>query len=215
MVNKRTLADLLESVSLSVPSEEMVEIAGDDPVIETPFLAGEAVATALAAQAACISTIWEMRTGKRQHVSIDVKAAVNSLTGLNNIYQSGHLIDVGILNEPTVGFYPAMDGKWIFILGLFPHLRDGLLSLLNSNNSRDGIGEAISKYNAQELEDAIAEHGLSGAMLRTQDDWRLHPQGKALLELPVVDVIKLGESEPQGFKEISNNENTKSARPLS
>lgn len=136
MVNKRsTLTELLESDSLSVSSEEMVEIFGDDPVIETPLLAGEAVATALAAQVASISIIWEMRTGKRQHVSIDVKAAVNSLTGLNNIYQSGHLIDVGILNEPTVGYYPTKDSKWIFILGLYPHLMNGLLSRLNGSVS--------------------------------------------------------------------------------
>jgi hypothetical protein len=196
LVDKRPLNELLASVSLPLPSEDTVEIIGNGPAIETPFSAGEAVAGALAAQAASILKIWEMRTGRRQRVSIDVRAAVNSLTGLNNIYQSGHLIDVGIINEPTVGFYPTLDSKWIFILGLFPHLRDGLLNLLNSTNSRDAIGEAISKCNAQELEDAIAEHGLSGGMLWTQAEWRLHPQGKALLELPIVDVMKIGESEP-------------------
>ena len=208
MVDRTAFDELLASVSLpSLPSQDLVEIIGSDPVIETPFLAGEAVASALAAQAASVLKIWEMRTGKRQCVSIDLKAAVNSLTGLNNIYQSGHLVDVGITNEPTVGFYPTLDSKWIFVLGLFPHLRDGLLNLLNSNNSREAMGESISKYKAQELEDTIAEHGLSGGMLRTQDEWRLHPQGKALLELPVVDVLKIGESEPQEFKGSGNNKN--------
>ena len=206
MLDKRAFNELLASVSLpSLPSEGLVEIIGNDPVVETPFLAGEAVASALAAQAASILKIWEMRTGKHQSVSIDLKAAVNSLTGLNNIYQSGHLVEVGIANEATMGFYPTLDSKWIFVLGLFPHLRDGLLILLNSANSREAMSESISKYKAQELEDTIAEHGLSGGMLRTQNEWRMHPQGKALLELPVVDIIKIGESEPQQFKDNNNN----------
>lgn len=217
MVDRRALDELLAYASISSPSEDMVEIIGNDPVVESPFLAGEAIASSLAAQAACVLKIWEMRTGRRQHVSIDVKAAVNSLTGLDNIYQSGHRVDVGIINEPTVGFYPTLDSKWVFILGLFPNLRDGILNLLNSTNNRNAIGEAISKYNAQELEDTIAEHGLSGGMLRTQDEWRSHPQGKALLELPVVDLIKIDEGEPQKFQENSDDANTRSSRtrPLS
>jgi hypothetical protein len=34
-----------------------------------------------------------------------MKAALNSITGLNNIYQSEHDVDTGFLNEPTIGFY--------------------------------------------------------------------------------------------------------------
>jgi hypothetical protein len=41
-------------------------------------------------------------------------------------------------------------------------------------------------------------------MLWTQAEWRLHSQGKALLELPIVDVMKIGESEPQEFKASSD-----------
>ncbi len=212
MESKSALEELLSSAALPNPLENTIQITGKDPVIETSFLAGKAVASALAAQAASIIEIWKMRTGKSQHVSVDVKAAVNSLTGLNNVYQSGHLVDVGILNEPTIGFYPTLDSKWTFILGLFPHLRDGLLSLLNCANNRSAIGEAISKWNAQELEYTIAEHDLSGAMLRTQDEWRVHSQGKALLELPVVDIVKIGESNPEEFKNISSSNNL---RPLS
>jgi hypothetical protein len=96
-----------------------------------------------------------------------------------------------------MGFYPTRDSKWIFILGLFPNLRDGLLTLLNCAHSKTAIGESIAKWNAQELEDALAEYGLSGGMLRTEDEWRAHPQGKSLSKLPVVDVVKIGESESE------------------
>jgi CoA-transferase family III len=115
---------------------------------------------------------------------------------------------VGFLNEPAVGFYPTLDSRWVFILGLFPNLRDGLLTLLNCAHNKAAIGESIAKWNAQDLEDALAENDLSGGMLRTQDEWRSHPQGKALSDLPVVDIIKIGKSEP----EFNVNDNK---RPLS
>lgn len=208
--SKRVFNELTMCAGLSIQEEEeaLVEISGKDPILDTPFLAGEAVASALAAQAAAVSEIWKLKTGRRQHVRVDMKAALNSITGLNNIYQCGHHVDTGFQNEPTIGFYPTLDSKWIFVLGLFPSLRDGLLTLLNCAHNKTTIGESIAKWNAQELEDVLAEHDLSGGMLRTQEEWRSHPQGKALNDLPVVDIIKMGKSEP----ELNINDNK---RPLS
>lgn len=198
---KQVFNELMVSAGLSVQEEEneaLVEISGKDPILDIPFLAGEAVASVLAAQAAAVSEIWRLKTGRQQcqYVRVDMKAALNSITGLNNICQSGHHVDVGFLNEPAVGFYPTLDSRWVFILGLFPNLRDGLLTLLNCAHNKAAIGESIAKWNAQDLEDALAENDLSGGMLRTQDEWRSHPQGKALSDLPVVDIIKIGKSEP-------------------
>ena len=199
--SKQVFNELLTCAGLSIQQEEdedLVEITGKDPILDTPFLAGRAVASALA-EAGAVSEIWKLKIGsrRRQHISVDMKAALNSINGLNNIYQSGHHVDTGFLNEPTLGFYPTLDSKWIFILGLFPNLRDGLLTFLNCAHNKAAIGEAIVKWNAQELEDKLAEHDLSGGMLRTQEQWRLHPQGKALNDLPVVDIIKVGKSEPE------------------
>ena len=208
--DKRAFYELMICTDLCVQEQDkpLVEISGKDPIVDTPFLAGEAVASAIAAQAAAVSEIWKLKTGQRQHVRVDMKAALNSITGLDNIYQSGHHIDTGFQNEPTIGFYPTRDCKWIFILGLFPSLRDGLLTLLNCAHSKAAIGESIAKWDAQELEDTLAEHDLSGGMLRTQEEWRSHPQGKSLSNLPVVDIVKIGKSE----SELNINEKK---RPLS
>jgi len=56
-------------------------------VLDRPFLAAEAVAVA-------VSEIWRLKAGRQQcqRVRVDVKAALNSITGLNNIYQSGHIL---------------------------------------------------------------------------------------------------------------------------
>ena len=199
LTDKRAFSELMSYADLSIKDQDksLVEIIGKDPIVDSPFLAGEAVASAIAAQSAAVSEIWQLKTGRHQNIRISMKAALNSITGLDNIYQYGHHIETGFQNEPTMGFYPTRDSKWIFILGLFPSLRDGLLTLLNCAHSKTAIGESIAKWNAQELEDTLAEYGLSGGMLRTEDEWRAHPQGKSLSKLPVVDIVKIGKSESE------------------
>ena len=112
--SKRAFNELITCADLSIiegDDDDLVEISGKDPILDTPFVAGEAVASALAAQAAAVSEIWKLKTGRRQHVSVDMKAALNSVVGLNNICQSGHHVDVGFLNEPTIGFYLIVNGS--------------------------------------------------------------------------------------------------------
>ena len=119
---KRAFNELMTYAGLSIKVDQdksLVEIIGKDPIVDSPFLAGEAVASAIAAQAAAVSEIWQLKTGRHQHIRINMKAALNSITGLDNIYQYGHHIETGFQNEPTIGFYPTRDSKWIFILGYF------------------------------------------------------------------------------------------------
>ena len=78
-----------------------------------------------------------------------MKAALNSVVGLNNICQSGHHVDVGFLNEPTIGFYPTFDSKWIFILGTISQssrlgLVDKELSIAAKHSKLKGLLNPIS-----------------------------------------------------------------------
>jgi hypothetical protein len=62
---KQVFNELMVSAGLSVQEEEnevLVEISGKDPILDIPFLAGEAVASVLAAQAAAVSEIWRLKT---------------------------------------------------------------------------------------------------------------------------------------------------------
>jgi crotonobetainyl-CoA:carnitine CoA-transferase CaiB-like acyl-CoA transferase len=68
------------------------------------------------------------------------------------------------------------------------------------------VAARIASWDAQALEDAIAERGLCGARVRTASEWAAHEQGQALVRLPVVEVIKVGDSPKEPFD--------KAARPL-
>src|SRR5258708_20716335 len=57
-----------------------VEITGgSDPVLPTPFRIGAAGAAALAATGLAAADLWELRTGRRQDVAVDLRQAVASL----------------------------------------------------------------------------------------------------------------------------------------
>ena len=85
-----------------------VEITGGaDPVLPTPFRIGAAGAAALAATGLAAADLWELRTGRRQEVAVDLRQAVASL-------RSGHYMQIdgaAISTErnPVMGVYPAKD----------------------------------------------------------------------------------------------------------
>ena len=69
------------------------------------------------------------------------------------------------------------------------------------------IAKAVSKWDAMELDEAAADKELVFAVVRTPEEWAAHPQGKQLAEQPLVEIVKIGDSDPEPF--------TPAARPLS
>ena len=51
--------------------------------------------------------------------------------------------------------------------------------------------------NLIDLENAIAEMNLCGGMIRTNSEWIAEPHGKVLSEKPVVEILKIGPSDPE------------------
>jgi crotonobetainyl-CoA:carnitine CoA-transferase CaiB-like acyl-CoA transferase len=58
-----------------------------------------------------------------------------------------------------------------------------------------------------ELDEAAADKELVFAVVRTPEEWAAHPQGKQLAEQPLVEIVKIGDSDPEPF--------TPAPRPLS
>ena len=205
---QKILAELLNVVNLKTLKASDAQINGADPVFDTPFRVSEAAAAILAAQGLAINEIWKRRGNPSQDVSVDVMAAGVATMGVFMQSQHGYPIPVPDPDYPTVGFYPTKDGRHILLHGGYPKLRDGLLDFLRCSNSRRALTSAVSSYNAFELEDAIAENGLGAAVARTYEEWLAHPQGQAIAAQPVVEIIKIADSDPVPFEKSA-------LRPLS
>lgn len=120
-----------------------VEITGgDDPVLPTPFRIGTAGAAALAATGLAAADLWQLRTGRRQDVTVDLRQAAASL-------RSGHYLQVNgakVRSErnPVMGMYPARAGRWSYIHANFPNHRAAALRVLGCEENREAVRRAVA-----------------------------------------------------------------------
>jgi crotonobetainyl-CoA:carnitine CoA-transferase CaiB-like acyl-CoA transferase len=165
---------------------------GTDPVLPTPFRIGAAGAAALAATGLAAADLWELRTGRRQDVAVDLRQAVASL-------RSGHYMQVNgakVRNErnPVMGMYPAKGGRWSYIHANFPNHRAAALRVLGCEEDRAAVRQAVANWDALELEEAIIAAGGAGGMVRSMAEWAQHPQAAAIAALPLIEILKIGDS---------------------
>jgi crotonobetainyl-CoA:carnitine CoA-transferase CaiB-like acyl-CoA transferase len=173
-----------------------VDISGPtDPILPTPFRIGEAAAAALAATGLAVSDLWELRTGRRQDIAVDTRQATASL-------RSGHYLTldgapVSTERNTVMGFYPARNGRWSYLHCNFPNHRAAALDVLGVPENREAVRQAVATWDAIELEVALVAAKGVGGMVRTMDEWARHPQAAAVDSLPLMEIIKIGDSPPE------------------
>jgi crotonobetainyl-CoA:carnitine CoA-transferase CaiB-like acyl-CoA transferase len=176
---------------LKVPS-----FTGDDPILPTPFRAAQAAAASLGFGAAAANEIRRLRGGEQQEISVDLKAASASLVSFSLLRLAGAPMKRPSEGKPTVALHRTMDGRWIHLHGGFPHLESRTLDLLNSANTQEAVSAAVAKWNAAALEDSLAFMGQCGAMVRTEEEWRASPQGRALVGMAPITLTRIGDAPP-------------------
>ena len=102
--------------------------------------------------------------------------------------------------DPVTGYYPARDGDWVYLHGNFPHLRDGLLELLEVDNDRNAVARAVSQWRAEEVEQEGIARGLCAALVRNRAQWQAHEQHRAVTSLPLIELTKIGDSPPEPLR---------------
>src|SRR5256884_3648771 len=173
-----------------------VEISGGaDPILPTPFRIGETSAAALAAVGLAVSDLWSVRTGRHQEIAVDTRQATASL-------RSGHYMQmdgahVSTERNPVMGVYPAQTGRWSYLHCNFPNHRAAALSVLGVPEDREAVRKAVAQWDALELEEAIIAAKGAGGMVRTMEEWAKHPQAAAIASLPLMEIVKIGDSSPE------------------
>lgn len=178
-----------------------VRFIGADPVIPGRLRYGAATASAIAAQAAAIATIWRMRSGRGQDVAVDLRRAVIlGLRTVQNLRQNGRSFTVGSTTRAS-NFFRTADGRTIYLLRNTGRLSitTDLVGMLRCENTTELLTDAVSKWKAGDLEEALAERRLPGVVVRRPEEWLQHPQGEWLADRPGVEVEKIGDSAVEPF----------------
>jgi crotonobetainyl-CoA:carnitine CoA-transferase CaiB-like acyl-CoA transferase len=189
---------------LEQPSAEEVTIIGADPVFSTRFKIGETCAAVLGGVGVAVTDIWEMKTGRRQKVSIDVRHAAAGLRSSAYLQRPGaDGAFTPVVNKDHEAMraitqpWPTKDGRWVLPHFGLPNLQERMQNLLGCELNPESVAKAVAKWDALDLEAAIEEARVCGGMVRSNDEWLAHPHGRALAAKPIVEIIKIGDSDPE------------------
>jgi hypothetical protein len=87
--------------------------------------------------------------------------------------------------DAVAGDYEAEDG-WIKLHTNAPHHRRAALTVLGAPADREAVTKAVAGWKVEALEEAVVFAGGAAAAMRSVDDWRQHPQGRAVAAEPPV-----------------------------
>jgi crotonobetainyl-CoA:carnitine CoA-transferase CaiB-like acyl-CoA transferase len=201
-----------------------VAFTGADPILRSHFRIGSCMAIAAMGAAVGAAAIWRERTGQEQDLSVDLRESVynvNPLIGmiLRKQQQAGMVPPCdplpanfnflkptvnGLLLQAPLGFdnpmtfvaFETKDGRFFNVTGAYPHLNERALRALNVPPGRDNIVRGFKQVNAFEFEEELNRLGGVGAVHRTRDEWLRHPEGEHQAKTPLVEIVKIGDSEP-------------------
>ena len=178
---------------------------GDDPIFESVHRIGACISIPIMAAAAGAATIWRMRTGRGQDLTVDLRKAIH---GVNPCYKfkptiNGYAYQWPWLwahgNPMAFDLYLTKDGRSVLPTGAYPHMVYQWCRLLRCAPDKPSLATAILKWDAQDLDDAAAENNMVFALCRSREEWARHPQGELLASKPLIEIEKIGDSEPEPF----------------
>ncbi|RSO48322.1 CoA transferase [Streptomyces sp. WAC 06725] len=204
--NPRAFDELMALRGGERPAPGEVTISGSDPLFVSPFRIGRTLADALAARAVAANDLWELRTGLRQQIGVDVRAAAATALGGEDmtlardvagayrpIPVSPDVEHMASLTQP----WRTADDRWFVPHFNLPHLERRVLDVLDCEATPASVEAAVRRWKADDLDEAIAAVDACGGVVRTTPEWLAHPQGAYLAARPVVEITKIGDSAPE------------------
>jgi crotonobetainyl-CoA:carnitine CoA-transferase CaiB-like acyl-CoA transferase len=170
-------------------------LTGADPMLPTDVKIGTAATAVIAATALAATEVWRLRTGRTQAVAVDMRAAVAAFRSERYLRVDDGPAPDG--RSPLFGFYPSGDGRWVQIHSNLPHHHAGHVKFLGCEETRASMAAAVARWKGQDLEDALNGAGLPAGMVRSRDEWLAHPHARAVADLPLLEIVRIGDSPPE------------------
>ncbi len=209
MINKEdsttVIGNLWKFSNLEDACLDRISLTGSEPVLPSVYKTGVAAQTTIAVAAAAAAKIWESRTAEIQNVSVDMKHAAIAfrseryLQYENSDYRTDSHSGIKKHPESIHGFYICGDGGWLQIHANYPAHRSGVIKALDCEASADGVQKILKNMKTLEAEKYLSDKGLPVGMMRTLDEWRTHPQGMAVSNLPVMEIRRIGDAKELNF----------------
>lgn len=199
------LKDIWTSAGGDAAALERVRLTGAEPQVPSSFRVAVAGQTTIAAAGLAAAEIWRLRSGQTQDVSVDMRHAVAEC-------RSERYLRLDDKPPPPAwdaiaGVYKTGDNRFVRCHTNFPHHRAAVCSVLACEPERDKVQAALMQWRGEDFETAAYAAGGVVALMRSYDEWSALPQARALAQLPLISIEKIGEASPKPWP--------KGDRPLS
>jgi len=102
----------------------------------------------------------------------------------------------GVGFAPLSRFWETADG-WVRTHANYPWHLAALLEALGTTGEQDAVGAALSELPASAVEARVFAAGGIAGVVRSVDEWRAHPQGRALASEPLIGHRSVGDATPR------------------
>ncbi|HZE65434.1 MAG TPA: CoA transferase [Sporichthyaceae bacterium] len=182
-----------------------IDFIGADPVVPGVVACGSAAALSLVAKSVAIAALWQARGNPGQDIAMDVRVAPHRLCPfyerkwelLNGLVPA---TDWDVTALHYTNFWRTRDGRWVLPQGHYPRQRIETLKLLQTYDDPEAIAAAIAGWTAADLEEAGAAAGIVMPMVRSTAEFLETAQYREVLAtLPLIELEKIGDSDPEPF----------------
>src|ERR1700681_3147318 len=191
---REILADLWTLAGGERAALDAVTLTGDEPQLPSSFRVAAAAQTSIAAAGLAAANIWRMRSRQSQDVAVDMRHAVVECRSERYLRVDGK--PPGPAWDAIAGIYKTRDRRFVRLHTNFRHHRDAVCQVLNCKPERDEVQAALMQWDAGAFETAAYAAGGVVAMMRSHEEWSASPHAKALAELPLLSIEKIGEAAP-------------------
>jgi crotonobetainyl-CoA:carnitine CoA-transferase CaiB-like acyl-CoA transferase len=192
---RQVLSDIWTAAGGDVSALDHVTLTGEEPQLPSTFRVGVAAQASIAAAGLAAAEIWKLRKGQSQHVAVDMTHALVEFRSERYLRVDGK--PPGPAWDAIAGIYRTRDQRFVRLHTNFPHHRDAVCKVLNCKPERDQVQAALMQWDAEPFETAAHAVGGVVAVMRSYDEWAALPHARALAELPLFSIEKIGEAAPK------------------
>src|ERR1700716_924612 len=192
---REILADIWTSAGGDPSALGAVTLTGEEPQLPSSFRVAAAARASIAAAGLAAAQIWQLRSGQSQDVAVDMRHAVVECRSERYLRVDGKPPPPAW--DAIAGIYKTGDQRFVRLHTNFRHHRAAVCKVLGCKAERDDVQAALMQWDAEAFETAAYAAGGVVAMMRSHDEWSALPHARALAELPLIAIEKIGEAEPK------------------
>ena len=192
---REILTDLWALAGGDPSALDAVTLTGEEPQLPSSFRVAAAAQASIAATGLAAAQVWKLRSGQSQPVAVDMRHAVVECRSERYLRVDGKPPPPAW--DAIAGIYRTRDQRFVRLHTNFRHHRDAVCRVLNCKPERDDVQAALMQCDGEAFETAAYTSGCVVAMMRSHEEWSELPHARALAELPLVSIEKIGEAAPR------------------